>query len=607
MSPLRRRFGHGDGGSHRAVLTGTVRQLIVEDRTTGKTTTYQTLRLDDGTAVELIGTPTASLQIGARAQVTGSKTGGKLAVSQFEPLAAPQPMQVAAAPSQVQGTLTLAHSDDFAGGHGKFGYVVRPVDGGRATPLVLDLMPDTLRNGMQVIATGSVTADAVSLDATSITIIAPPAPKPSTMTSAGPLALTTNNLLVILVKFSDSPVTDPFTQAQVDAVVRTNANSVASYYNEVSYNKEQLNVTVTPWLQTGVATPAGCDYTTIGNRADTAATAAGYTGTYQNRFYVFPRESACGWAGLAYVSFGEAWSNGYNQLSVYAHELGHNFGLLHAGSLNCGSATLPFPATGCSASEYGDPFVVMGNQSAGHFDALQKTLIDAPSGPWIAATAIKTHTSGTATYILGPIESAGVSTYAVKIPTAASNRTYWIEYRQPVGLFDSFISAANSGLHVRIASPFEVSSGSDDTEILDMTPASASPFTNAALLPGMAYVDAQVRRHDKRALRFARCVRDDDGAGHSRRRHVDHDSDRELSESVDVRRKCHVHRDHHRQRADRDGRLHEQRRLDFRVHSAGGQLRQGDLRDVGAHRRQPQHCRHLRRRRRTIPDRRAQR
>ena len=53
-----------------------------------------------------------------------------------------------------------------------FSYVVRPVDGGRATPLVLDLMPDTLRNGMQVIATGSVTADAVSLDATSITIIA---------------------------------------------------------------------------------------------------------------------------------------------------------------------------------------------------------------------------------------------------------------------------------------------------------------------------------------------------------------------------------------------------------------------------------------------------
>ena len=239
-----------------AVLTGTVRQLIVEDRTTGKTTTYQTLRLDDGTAVELIGTPTASLQIGNRAQVTGSQTGGKLAVSQFEPLATPQPMQVAAAPSQVQGTLTLAHSDDFAGGHGKFGFVVRPVDGGRATPLVLDLMPDTLRNGMQVIATGSVTADAVSLDATAITIIAAPAPKPSSMTSADPLALTTNNMLVILVKFSDSPVTDPFTKAQVEAVVRDNTNSVASYYNEVSYNKEQLNVTVTPWLQTGTATPA---------------------------------------------------------------------------------------------------------------------------------------------------------------------------------------------------------------------------------------------------------------------------------------------------------------------------------------------------------------
>ena len=51
-------FAHHVSGTATAVatsvvLTGTARQLTVEDRTTGKTTTYQTLRLDDGTAVEL--------------------------------------------------------------------------------------------------------------------------------------------------------------------------------------------------------------------------------------------------------------------------------------------------------------------------------------------------------------------------------------------------------------------------------------------------------------------------------------------------------------------------------------------------------------------------
>ena len=274
------------------------------------------------------------------------------------------------------------------------------------------------------------------------------------MTSAGPLALTTNNLLVILVKFSDSPVPTPSRRRRSTRWCARTPTASPSYYNEVSYNKEQLNVTVTPWLQTGAATPASCDYTTIGNLADTAATKAGYTGTYQNRFYVFPRESACGWAGLAYVSFGEAWSNGYNQLSVYAHELGHNFGLLHAGSLRLRQRDASVSGDGMQRVGVRRSVRRDGQQSAGHFDALQKTLIDAPSGPWIAAAGVKTHASGTATYTLGPIESAGVSTYAVKIPTTASNRTYWLEYRQPVGLFDTFISAANSGLHVRVASPF---------------------------------------------------------------------------------------------------------------------------------------------------------
>ena len=57
-----------------AVLSGTVRQLIVEDRTTGTTTTYRTLRLDDGTAVELTGALADSLEVGARAQIAGLQT-----------------------------------------------------------------------------------------------------------------------------------------------------------------------------------------------------------------------------------------------------------------------------------------------------------------------------------------------------------------------------------------------------------------------------------------------------------------------------------------------------------------------------------------------------
>ena len=256
--------------------------------------------------------------------------------------------------------------------------------------------------------------------------------------------------------------------------MNTNSNSVAKYYQETSYNLQLLNPSVTtlaaidPTTKVPVAAPTTCDWSRpSAAQADAALTKAGYViGNYQNIFYVFPRSStrprhhrnrhSAAGRDLPTSAYGRAWSNGYNQLSVYAHELGHNFGLLHAARIDCGSVTLSPGAAGCSVTEYGDPFVVMGNQSAGHFDALQKTLIDPPSGPWISGSAVKTHVSGTATYTLGPIESAGVSTYAVKIPTAAANRTYWLEYRQPVGLFDTFISAANSGLQVRVSSPFEL-------------------------------------------------------------------------------------------------------------------------------------------------------
>ena len=125
----------------------------------------------------------------------------------------------------------------------------------------------------------------------------------------------------------------------------------------------------------------------------------------QNLVYVFPQMSACGWSGLAYIGASGVWSNGRNSLLVYGHELGHNFGLLHAGSLRCGATVMTGP---CTVSEYGDPFNVMGNQRPMHFSALQKAILG-----WIAAPTLPTHTSGSVTYVLSPVELGGGSTYGV--------------------------------------------------------------------------------------------------------------------------------------------------------------------------------------------------
>jgi len=136
---------------------------------------------------------------------------------------------------------------------------------------------------------------------------------------------------------------------------------------------------------------------------------------------------------------------------------------------------------------YGDPFDVMGNQHAGHFNAMQKSLLG-----WIAAGTTPTHNGGSITYTLSPIETGGGSTYAVKIPTPLSTRTYWLEYRQPIG-FDNWGAWVSNGAQIRLENPFETycstcGAWSDDTELVDATPGTSS-FTDAALTVGASYTD----------------------------------------------------------------------------------------------------------------------
>jgi len=343
-------------------------------------------------------------------------------------------------PVQLEGTLSLIHADDFARGKGSQALVIHD-DNGVDTAVRFAGPPPKL--GARLSVLGAKAPDG-SVDVSDTSVL-----------SEAPLVaeslISSQNAIFILVQFLDTTAV-PFSQADVQAVAVTNANSVANFYPEVSYGKQGLNITVTPWLRAAMNTSTTCDYTSIASAANSAATAAGFVlSNYKNKFYVMPHNSACGWMGLAYVgSPYQAWSNGYNSGQVYTHELGHNFGLYHAGSVSCLQA-------GCAVTEYGDPYNTMGNKAMMHYDATQKARLG-----WIASSAVATHTGGTANYTLYPVEASGGATYAVKI-AAAANRTYWIEYRQPLG----FDAASTGGVQFRVASPFASSAGSDDTEIFN--------------------------------------------------------------------------------------------------------------------------------------------
>jgi len=468
-------------------LTGTVRDVIIDDMTRGTSQRYVELELGDGSLVALQGDATQSLVRGATVEVRGHRSGKALEVDAARAIAA-APAPDTKALTEIDGTLAILHADDFAGGQSSFVYEVHHASG-KVHQLRLAATPSALEPGMKLRVHGRASADDTSMTPDRITILSRQA---SAAEDIATKAAAANGVLVIMANFNNTAA-PAFTTAQAQQVMTSNSDSVANFFRETSYGQQLMNVTVTPvWLTMNLAKPATCgsaDWRGISTAADAAAKA--YSAIYDPAsynfvVYVFPPLSACGWSGLAYIGNPHrSWINGTGafKTTTIAHEMGHNYGLLHAASLRCATSI----GGTCTSSEYGDPFGAMGNQRAMHYNAMQKAKL-----AWIPSTSVKTHTTGSATYTLSPLEVGGATTYAVKI-SAASNRTYWLEFRQPIGFDSPLASFPNSGAQIRVSYPFETlcagcNSNSDDTELLDMTP-STTPFTDSTLPVGQTFSD----------------------------------------------------------------------------------------------------------------------
>ena len=473
-----------------ATRIGTVSVVVVEDRPRGVTRRHAELELADGTLVPLQGPGADALPAGARVELRGHRDGNSLTVDSARTLAPLAPTDKAV--TEVDGTLAILHADYFDDRESRFVYEVHAA-GAKVHRLRLGAMPASLAPGMKVRVTGRAESDGETITPERITVLAD-----ATATGGAQeviAAATAHGVLVILANFSNTAAPS-FSAPQAQQVMSGNPDSVANFFGEASYGQHLLNVTVTPgWVTMARAQPVSCgtsDWRAIGSGADAAARGLGAAydpAAYEFVVYVFPATPACGWLGLAYIgSPRKAWINGVGafRTSTIAHEMGHNFGLLHAASLRCSGAAI---GGSCAASEYGDPFDAMGNQRAMHYNAMQKAKL-----AWIPSASVRTHAGGSALYTLGPLELAGAATYAVKIPTGATNRTYWLEFRQPIGFDAPLASYPNAGAQIRVASPFETmcpgcDSYSDDTQLLDATPGT-SAFTDATLLSGQTFSDA---------------------------------------------------------------------------------------------------------------------
>lgn len=314
---------------------------------------------------------------------------------------------------------------------------------------------------------------------------------------------TRKKVAVILFNFTNN-TTQPYTVDQIRQATFTNTVSVNSYYKEASFNQWELIGHTRPdgdvfgWY-TIPDDNANCSssFNSWASAADQLVQNDGVDlSVYNVKIYKFPTATGCPGSAWAYIGGnpGRSWINTNYSVGVVTHEVGHNFGTDHAGSMTCteGGVRVPISAT-CTTKEYGDPFDVMGSASGTHhMNNYNKGKTGTYSPNWFSSSNKATVTTN-GTYTIAPAEHSTDSVQALLIPKDYFSPTsvykyYYLEYRQPFGVFDAFPSSnpVVNGVSIRIAQPFSVTAKSS---LLDMTPATTS-FLDSALAPNQTFNDA---------------------------------------------------------------------------------------------------------------------
>ena len=290
-------------------------------------------------------------------------------------------------------------------------------------------------------------------------------------------------MLVIRVDFPDrtGEPTDqsgsPLTAVRAQNVIN---NAVNPFYINNSYNKISLqNPIVTPVVRMPQPQSFYNGFninTTMLADARNAARAAGFeTNNYDLDIIAFGFTQNLSFSGSAIIGGKGLFLNGFFDFKTIAHELGHNFGLLHANLWRTTDGTV----IGAGANvEYGDPFDVMGGGASQltHFSAGYKRRLD-----WLTDANVQTVTqSGIYRVFAFDTVNAPTGIHALKI-RKDSNKDYWVEFRQ---LFTTTPSLMNGAL---VRWDF-AAQGRRQTQILDMTPATTT-LGDASLLVGQTFTD----------------------------------------------------------------------------------------------------------------------
>lgn len=414
---------------------------------------------------------------------------------------------IASGLTSVEGVLQRQVEDDFAHDDARHDLVLLTEDGRR---IRLDSGKDggvPVAGGSHLAVTGTLSGSVLSVTSSRSL---PSSPAALRVAMSGP-----RTVAVLLLNFQNDP-REPWTPAEIRSRVFTDSDSVAAYYQEVSggtvslTGKVEADGDVFGWYTVPYTSGTSCygpdsTYDDWANAARAAAIADGKDlSGYDNIIYAWAPVQPCPFAGVAELSGDESWINAQALeffRSIVAHELGHNFGLDHASTWKCtDDAGQPVSISEhCEHDEYGDPFDVMGAIAPRHISNWNKyhlAFLDPAESPLGTTFTVG---AGTFELTLAPQEQPLAGTVqTVRIPdpsqppifagpSTLEEAYYYLEFRQPFGLFDDFspADAVVNGVSIRIAPD---PSSIRRSHLIDATPETPD-FFDAALGVGRTFVD----------------------------------------------------------------------------------------------------------------------
>ena len=278
-------------------------------------------------------------------------------------------------------------------------------------------------------------------------------------------------------------------------------NSVRGLYIESSYGMQDIDVELLGPYTLPVAnclTIACCGPSSdrTGNGPEVQRIIDSLPMDYMHYGYLYgaqPAAADCGTWGDAGNPDDPAVYSSYEQSSLLggAQEIGHNLGMAHEHTMNCGGVTMPDDTGSCSNVEYGSRLSFMG-MGRGHPSAYHKVHMG-----WLSGCNVVT-AGGEGTFTLHPLETPCNSTQVIQVaapksrtgPSGASGNLthYYLELRVPIGYDSNAVTSPQ--VMIYIAGQFSTTRQyARHTFLLDLTP-STSQLSDAGLASvGQSFAD----------------------------------------------------------------------------------------------------------------------